>query len=842
MRVPVGLLVVLLAGGAVGAARAETLAAVPQLVPAPVSMAAVEGESFALNPGTQIAVALGSAAAMPVAEQLAAILRPSTGYPLPVVSGAAGAGDIGLALSGSTSLGGEGYQLDVTSGGVQLQALAPAGLFYGVQTLRQLLPPWVESATVQAGPWAAPAVHITDYPRYPYRGVMLDIARHFEPPSAVKRLIDGASAFKVNVLHLHVSDDQGFRIAINGRPELTDIGSQFSVNNDPGGHWSQAEYTDVVNYAAAHYMTVVPEVDSPGHNNAIIMSYNTGPTPPYPVYPDINCSNKHPPVWNLTGAVGYSALCPDSPNTWDIMTDIIGQLSSLSPGPYYHLGGDEVPATLLTAPQYDGFIDRESSIITALGKAPMGWADISSAGFAPSDSPSAVAQFWSNGSPTGTGGDTARVAVQKGMKVVMSPANHTYLDMKYNSTTPLGQTWACSTGCDVMSFYNWGTTAPTGDLATYIPARGSLPAVTDANIIGLEGPIWTETLVNIQDVEFMTFPRLPVLAELGWSPVAGRSFNEFATRLAAQGARWMLKGTNFYASSQVPWRIDLTARTINTNQAQINRSVATVATPGVSSSQLVATIDWGDLFISPGTLSGDAGTSSRINGLYAVNGIHQYLGEGRFNAVVTVRNGTSSASVSFTVVVDTTAPTTTASLSPGPVNGKYQNPTTVTLNASDGSGSGVDRTEYRLDAGAWTTYAGPFQVTGAGSHTLEFRSTDAAGNTETTKSVSFEMGPPTAVSVVRFAAHRRGASVVVSWRTANETDLLGFELFRTTPTGHHARVKRSLIPARLSGRSLGARYVVVVAAARATRLPSYRLRLVMLGGKRVWYPIEAAIR
>ncbi len=420
-----------------------------------------------LSSSTRIVVTSGGNDAVAVANDLAAILRPSTGYALPISEDGANAGDIALGLSGSSSLGNEGYQLDVTETSVQIEAFAPAGLFYGVQTLRQLLPPWIESATLQPGPWTMPGVSITDYPRYQYRGMHFDIARHFEPPEAVKRLIDEISAFKINVLHLHVSDDQGFRIVINGRPELTDIGSQFSINNDPGGYWTQEEYIDVVNYATAHFMTVMPEVDSPGHNNAIIMSYNTGPNPPYPLYPDINCSTNNPPVWNLSGSVGYSAMCPESPHTWEILTDIISQLSAMSSSPYYDLGGDEVSS--ISDEQYNAFVDQESEIVRAQGKAPFGWADISSAGFTPSDSPAGVAQFWSNSSPTGSGGDTGRAAVAKGMQVVMTPANHTYLDMKYpdNPSGPLGLTWAGR--LDISNFYNWS--GSTSDPATYIPSR-----------------------------------------------------------------------------------------------------------------------------------------------------------------------------------------------------------------------------------------------------------------------------------------------------------------------------------------------------------------------------------
>ena len=952
----------------------------PQIVPLPVSLA-TNGETFMLSSSARIVVTSGGDNAVAVANELAAILRPSTGYALPVSQDTAAAGDIALGLSGSSSLGDEGYQLDVNATSVQIEAFAPAGLFYGVQTLRQLLPPWIKSATPQPGPWTMPGVSITDYPRYQYRGMHLDIARHFEPPDAVKLFIDEISAFKINVLHLHVSDDQGFRIAINGRPELTDIGSQFSVGNDPGGYWTQAEYMDVVNYAAAHFMTVMPEVDSPGHNNAIIMSYNTGPNPPYPVYPDVNCSTNNPPVWNLSQSVGYSALCPESPHTWEIYTDIISQLSAMSSSPYYDIGGDEVSS--INTARYNAFVDQESAIVRAQGKAPLGWADISSAGFTPSDSPVGVAQFWSNSSPTGSGGDTGRAAVAKGMQVIMTPANHTYLDMKYpgNSSSPLGLTWAGS--LDISNIYNWS--GSTSDPATYIPSRtvsttlsvvaaagatnikvsstsgflpfipltidtganletvtvtdvgtaaastsliapagvgdtnvkvasvsnlpvggtltvdtgasletvtitnvgtaagtnrtlfvdalpgdtnikvnneggfvvgqsvgidtganletatvtavgtrgrsttlsaasaagatnikvgsvtgfsvdatltvdtganletrtitavgtsgaggtgvtldaplslahasgvsvrmlgtgidftpaltlahalgastrglgtgvdftpalslahdsgaalvsagtgisftpalnlahssgvavgSTLPAVTDAQIVGVEGALWSETLVTIQDIEFQTFPRLPAIAEIGWSPkfdsvtAPDRTLASFETRLVSRGAAWQIAGTNFYASPQVPWRVDLSATDMIENSTHFDGLLATASVPGATLASLTATIDWGDGNSSTGLISGTQGTNKSINSLYTVGGTHDYAQDGVYHASVTVSNTGSTATANFTVTVDTMAPTVNVTVSPNslwPANHKY-NTIKATINVSD---------------------------------------------------------------------------------------------------------------------------------------------------------------
>ena len=262
---------------------------------------------------------------------------------------------------------------------------------------------------------------------------------------------------------------------------------QFSINNDPGGYWTQAEYVDVVNYAAAHFMTVIPEVDSPGHNNAIIMSYAGPEANPY--LPDVNCSNRTPPQWNLTGAVGYSAMCPESPNTWAIITDIVSQLSAMTPGPYYHLGGDEVPARCCRAPGTPPSLTGKRS--SSRHRARSSWAGQTSPRRTSGQpgSPQAVAQFWSNGSPTGAGGDTARVAVQEEGMQVRHVAGQPHLPRhaavhRQSAGAELGRRWTSRTSTT-------GRAAPATP-SSYIPARTTggvtLPAVTDANILGVEAP------------------------------------------------------------------------------------------------------------------------------------------------------------------------------------------------------------------------------------------------------------------------------------------------------------------------------------------------------------------
>jgi hexosaminidase len=456
-------------------------------------------------------------------------------------------------------------------------------------------------------------------------------------------------------LHLHLSDDQGFRVAINGFPNLTAIGGQGSVGTggramDPGGYWTQAQYRAVVADAAAHFMTVVPEVDTPGHNNAIIMSeYNDTANPLLNGHPqDINCGKNNPPQWNYTGDVGYSALCPDSQNTWTILKAIIGQLAALTPGPYQDLGGDEVPSSVLSQSQYASFINTESPVVQATGKTVMGWADIAGPGTKLA-SPS-VAEYWNPAS--GSSGDTVTgtEAVQKGMQVVMAPANHAYLDQKYlsgsagNVPPALGLDWACANGCDVDQFYNWNP-------------GGYVTGVTDRNVIGVEGAIWGETVTDLSDVDYLVFPRLPALAEVGWSPAAARTgpgsaaYQDFLGRLAAQGGRLLASGVNFYPTPEVPWRLDLTAaRVAAGHDGSFGGRLATLAAPGFPVSALSATVDWGDGATTAAAITGTAATPATVNSLYAVSGSHRYAHPGVYQGTVTVTAaGTAPVTSHFTV-------------------------------------------------------------------------------------------------------------------------------------------------------------------------------------------------
>jgi len=482
------------------AAAAGRHAPAPAIVPKPVRTV-VGHASFQLTRKTHI-VATGRART--VAARLAASLAPATGYRLPVRRGAVHKGDIHLLLADPGTLAGdrlhEGYQLTVSRNHVTLVAPRAHGLFNGVQTIRQLLPGRIASHTRQAGPWRMRAVSITDYPRYQYRGYMIDIARHYRTPGQVKKLVDIASSYKMNVLHIHLSDDQGFRIVIKGFPRLTAIGGQGSVGTqertmDPGGFWTQAEYRSVVAYAKRHFMKVVPEVDSPSHTNAIVMSeYGDTKNPRLNGHPqDINCGLNKPPVWNYTGDVGYSGMCPDSENTWAIFRSIIRQLSAMSTSPYYDLGGDEA-SRVFTPADYAAFVNKESGIILANGKTPMGWADGYATVPGTNPPPGSVAESWLPGATD------AAAPVKKGMKVVMAPADHTYVDQTFpNDNSGLGLGWACPK-CDLDKAYNWDP--------------GSFPDVPDSSVLGVEAAMWSETTRALGDVEYMTLPRLLAVAEV----------------------------------------------------------------------------------------------------------------------------------------------------------------------------------------------------------------------------------------------------------------------------------------------------------------------------------------
>ena len=487
------------------------------LIPAPVSVDLPGGDAFVVSANTLIGVSPGDEHAAWVARYLSDFIGLAAGPAPPRVetTAASAAGMIHLAIAPVEGVGDEGYQLTVAADRIEVTANHAAGLFYGVQTLKQLLPAFVQHDAYrfdESRPVRVSAIRVSDRPRFVWRGAMLDVARHFFSVDEIKRYVDLISAHKLNRLHLHLADDQGWRIEIKSWAQLTAISGATEVGGGPGGFYTQAQYADIVAYARDRFVTIVPEIDMPGHTNAALAAYA-----------ELNCDGVARQLYTGT-EVGFSALCVDKDVTYKFIDDVVREIAGMTPGPYFHVGGDEVKT--LTADQYRTFIERVQGIVQSHGKQMIGWDEIAPINLLPTT----VVQHWQpDHAPT--------AAVGKGAKVIMSVANRAYLDMKYDASTPLGLNWAGF--IDVRTAYDW-------DPATIAPG------ITEASIIGVEAPIWTETLANMRDVELMAFPRMPAIAEVAWSPAA-RNWDQFRRRLAAQAPHWIALGVNFFRAPGIDW-------------------------------------------------------------------------------------------------------------------------------------------------------------------------------------------------------------------------------------------------------------------------------------------------
>lgn len=494
---------------------AMTPSGISGVIPKPVSVTPAEG-IFSLSEKSTIFVAGDSPEMFRIGKYLADKINPATGFAISVKSihSERSAGNIYLSLSPrDEQLGEEGYLMKVADGMIDVTANKPAGLFHAVQTIRQLLPARIENSTKQDGPWEIPAGVIRDYPEYAYRGAMLDVARHFFKVDDVKRCIDLMAAYKMNVMHLHLTDDQGWRIQIKNWPKLTQIGGSTQVGGGKGGFYTQQQYTDIVKYAAERYIMVIPEVDMPGHTNAALASYAK-----------LNCNKKATKLYTGT-KVGFSSLCTGDELTYKFISDVFGQLAALTPGKYIHIGGDESHVTKLK--DYIPFINRVQDIVGALGKQVIGWDEIALSTL----KPNTTVQYWAKA-------ENAVKGVKQGAKVIMSPSANAYLDMQYDPETRLGLHWAGYV--DVDKGYNW-------DPATLVPG------ISRENVLGVEAPLWTETVTNMADIEYMVFPRLPGYAEIGWSVPASRSWDDYKIRLGKQGERFKAQNINYYPSKLVNW-------------------------------------------------------------------------------------------------------------------------------------------------------------------------------------------------------------------------------------------------------------------------------------------------
>ena len=485
-------------------------------------------------------VILADAPCQPVAQLLARQLAPATGFTLKVLPDAPPrASSIVLSLDPALSrLGPEGYTLEVAPKRVTIRAAAPAGVFYGVQSFRQLLPPSIFSArAVKNQPWTAPCLRIEDRPRFSWRGALIDTARHFMPKSSVLKFIDTIACLKLNVLQLHLTDDQGWRVEIARYPRLTEIGSirkatvvgherkNGTLDGIPhGGFYSKADIAEMVAYARERFITVVPEIEMPGHCQAALAAY-----------PELGNTSAHlevSPRWGVNKNV-YNA----EEKTILFLQDVLDEVLAMFPSKFIHVGGDEVPKDQWKAsPQAQTrirelelkdenelqsyFIRRMDQFLTARGRRLVGWDEILEGGLAPG----ATVMSW-----RGTQGGIA--AARAGHDVVMSPTQYTYFDY-YQSKSP-------SEPLAIGSFL------PLDKVYQFEPVPPEFRPEEAQHILGAQGQLWTEYIPTPRHLEYMAFPRLAALAEVVWTDAARKDFAAFLPRLRLQETRWKLQGVNF---------------------------------------------------------------------------------------------------------------------------------------------------------------------------------------------------------------------------------------------------------------------------------------------------------
>lgn len=508
------------------------------IIPAPVKAETRAGQ-FHLTASSRI---LADKEFAGEADLLAARLRKATGYKIEIkpAKSRLHAGDILLtAKDASSSSGTEGYELTVQTNGVVIRAASAAGIFYGTESLLQLLPPEILSTDVVANvDWQAPCVEVQDQPRFAWRGFMLDVSRHFFTKAEVEQALDLMALYKLNTFHWHLVDDNGWRIQINKYPKLTSVGAwrdgiehgldpksstAYDQEGRYGGFYTQQDIRDVVAYAAARHITVVPEIEMPGHSGAALRAY-----------PEYVC-----PIQDEPGRHGRrlgNVYCAGNDATFAFINDILTEVVPLFPGKYLHIGGDEVEKSnwqrcplcqerMKTENLKDErelqayFIRRVEKLVNEHGKALIGWSEIREGGLAPS----AALMDWIGG-----GAESAA----SGHDVVMSPTKFCYFD-HYQSTNHAAEPKAIGGYLPLQRVYEFD------------PVPADLAPEFRARVLGGQANLWTEYVPNFRHVEYMMFPRLGALSEVDWSPKDARDWDDFQKRTALNEKRLDAMGVNY---------------------------------------------------------------------------------------------------------------------------------------------------------------------------------------------------------------------------------------------------------------------------------------------------------
>ena len=491
------------------------------IIPKPARIEIRPG-GFKFNLRTQIYLETDNEDAHWVGEYLSALLSRPMGHTIPVLvvkSAGQHRDAIVLSLKGSPTLGPEDYEMSVSRDAIRISAPKVAGLFYGVQTLRQMLPPEVESSEPINEPLKVPCARIEDRPRFAWRGLMLDCSRTFLSMEYLRRTVDRMALYKLNVLHLHLTDDQGWRLEIKKYPELTTVGAHFAGRfGGGGGFYTQQEMRDLIAYARERNVSVVPEIEIPGHSLEVLAAYPAlaCPLPETQTFEVV-------PYWE--GSLHHSqplCVCNDNDKVFEMYQDILSEVIDLFPSEFIHVGGDEVPKDtwnksplcearmkaegLKNAEELQSyFMKRMAKVVVAKGRRMIGWDEIIEGGLAPG----ATVMSW-----RGTKGGIA--AADLGHDVVMTPGTYTYLD------------------------YNM----PMDMVYSYDPAVGFTDAMA-RHILGMEACMWTHIAVTERTIDFQIYPRLLALAEAGWSQQQNREWSDFHARLVRQFPRLERMGVTY---------------------------------------------------------------------------------------------------------------------------------------------------------------------------------------------------------------------------------------------------------------------------------------------------------
>ena len=516
------------------------------LIPQPVEVKQNTG-SFTLT--KSVTVGFNTPEGLDIAQMLVQKINVATGFGIKAVQGKKATIQLNINAVPDQQLGKEGYTLASTSKCVTITANQTAGLFYGMQTFLQLLPKEIESKNIAKVKWVIPAVKITDYPRFGWRGLMFDVSRHFFTKEDVKSYIDEIARMKFNTFHWHLTDDEGWRIEIKSLPKLTEVGAwrvqrygRFGDRDFPkpgekatdGGFYTQDDIREVIKYAAERNITIVPEIDVPGHSMAAIASY-----------PELSCkkdtSTRVSPgspfsEWFGNGTFKMNienALNPSDENVYMFLDKVFTEVAALFPGQYIHVGGDECYKGYWAADEgcqalmkklgirhvedlQGYFMNRVEAILKAKGKKLIGWDEILDGGI----SPEATVMSW-----RGIKGGIE--AARLGHDVVMTPTTFAYLDYTQGERTVDPPIYA---GLRLQKCYSFEP-VPDGVEAKYI--------------LGGQGNLWTEQVPTLRYAQYMTFPRAWALSEVYWSPKESKNWNNFTKRVENQFERSDIEEINY---------------------------------------------------------------------------------------------------------------------------------------------------------------------------------------------------------------------------------------------------------------------------------------------------------